>query len=132
MKILSARQYNCSLKVTVQQTGRLNFTDDTAKALAITSDKGVKFFMEGEPEQLCMAIMEEPDDDSFQIRKSGAYFYVAAQLLFDELEVDYKKFTVIYDLVRCKAYDEEAGGVCYKMNYRPIKKKTYDENNIEQ
>ena len=132
MKILSARQYNCNLKVTVQQTGRMNFTEDTAKALALTSNKGVKLFLDGEPEQLYMAIMEEPDDDAFQIRKSGAYFYAATQLLFDELEIDYKTYTVIYDLVRCKAYDDEVGGVCYKMNYRPIKKKAYDENNIAQ
>lgn len=130
MKILSARQYNCSLKVTIQQTGRMNFTDDTAKALALTPNKGVKFFMEGEPEQLCMAIVDEPDEDCFQIRKSGAYYYVAAQLLFDELNVDYKTFTVYYDLVRCVAYDEPAGGQSFKMNQRTIKKRAH-ENDIE-
>ena len=53
----------------------MNFTDDTAKALALSASKGVKFFVEGEPEQLYMAIVDEPDDDAFQIRKSGAYFY---------------------------------------------------------
>lgn len=131
MRILSARQFNCKLKVTIQQTGRMNFTDDTAKVLGLTTAKGVKFFMDGEPEQLCMAIVEEPDDDSFQIQKSGAYYYVPAQLLFDELGVDYKTYTVFYDLVRCKAYDEEAGGESYKMNERRIKKKGKNDGNIE-
>ena len=132
MKILSAREFNCNLKVTVQQTGKMNFTDETAKALALTAKKGVKFFMEGEPEQLHMAIVEEPDEDSFQIRKSGAYYYVPAQLLFDNLGVDYKTYTVIYNLVRCPAYDSEVGGRSYKMNYRPIKKKQNEDENIEE
>ena len=128
MKILSARQFNRSLKVTVQQTGKMNFTDETAKFLALTTDKGVKFFMEGEPEELFMSIMEKPDGDSFEIRKSGAYYYVPTQLMFDELGVNYKTYTVIYDLSRCDTYDKEAGGQCYKMNKRTIKKKTHEED----
>ena len=87
--------------------------------------------MDGEPESLYMAIMGVPDRDSFPLKKSGAYYYVAAQLLFDDLGVDYKHFTVYYDLVRCVAYDEEAGGECYKMNQRIIKKKMNDDGNRE-
>ena len=131
MKILSAREYNVSLKVTIHQSGRMNFSDETAKVLALTVDKGVKLFQDDEAEQLYMAIMEKPDADSFQIRKSGTYYYAPTQLLFDALEVDYKRYTVFYDLVRCKDFDEEAGGVCYKMNMRTIKKKRNDENNVE-
>ena len=127
MKILSARQYNYKLKVTVQQTGKMGFSDDTAKALSLTDSQGVKFFMEGEPEQLHMAIMATPDEDSFTIRKSGSYFYVPTQRLFDDLGVDYKTYTVFYDLVRSAGFDEEAGGQCYKMIYRPIKKKKVNE-----
>ena len=131
MHILSIKQFNCKLKVTIQQSGRMNFTDETAKALELTSSKGVKFFMDGEPEQLYLAILEKPDEDSFRIRKSGAYYYVAAQLLFDELGVDYKNYTVFYDLVRCTAYDKEAGGQSYKMNLRRTKKKRNDESTVE-
>ena len=123
IKVLSSRQYNQSLKATVQQTGKLSFNVETGAALGLTSKKGVKFFMGGEPEQLCLAIMAEPDEDAFTLKKSGAYFTVEAKLLFDELGIDYKTYTVFYDLVRCKAYDAEAGGECYKMNYRPIPKK---------
>ena len=56
---------------------------------------------------------------------------MAAQLLFDELRIDYRGYTVIYDLVRCPAYDEEAGGVSYKMNFRPIKKNS-NETDIDE
>ena len=128
MKILSARQFNYRLKATVQKTGKLSFTPETAKALCLSSMKGIKFFTEGEQEQLCMAVMKEHDEDAFPLKKTGAYYYVAAQLLFDELGIDYKSYTVIYDLIRCPAYDEEAGGTSYKMNYRPIKKKSSDED----
>lgn len=127
MKILSVRQYNDNLKATVQQTGKLNFNVETGEALELTHDKGVKFFMDGEPEELYMAIMARPDRDSFPLKKNGAYFYVSAKLLFDDLGVDYKGFTVFYDLQRCVDYDEEAGGECYKMNKRLIKKKGNDE-----
>ena len=128
MKILSARQYNSNLKVTIQQTGRMNFSDETARVMALAPGMGVKFFMEGDPEELYMAILNEPDVDSFKIKKSGMYFYAATQLLFDALGVDYNRNTVFYDLTRCVAYDEEAGGKCYKMNYRPIKKKAHGKD----
>lgn len=131
MRILSAREYNGSLKVTIQQTGRMNFSEETAKVLSLTTDMGVKFFTDGEPEQLYMAIMSEPDNDSFQIRKSGTYYYVPANALFDNLGIDYKAYTVIYNLVRCPAYDGESGGQCYKMNCKPIKKKTNEEGDVE-
>ncbi len=127
MKILSIRQYNDNLKATVQQTGKLNFNVETGEALELTLDKGVKFFMDGEPEELYMAIMARPDRDSFPLKKNGAYFYVAAKLLFDDLGVDYRGFTVFYDLQRCVDYDEAAGGECYRMNKRLIKKKGNDE-----
>ena len=132
MRILSVKQYNCRLKVTIQQTGKLNFTDETAKALGLTAENGVKFFMTEEPEQLCMAIMKVPDEDSFSLRRSGAYFYVTAHLLFDELGVDYRANTVIYDLVRCTAYDKEMGGMCYRMNMRQIKKRNENEEKIDK
>jgi len=130
MRILSSRQYNDSLKATVQSTGKLNFNVETGEVLELTLDKGIKFFMEGNPddEQLYMAVMAKPDRDSFQLRKNGAYFYVAAKLLFDDLGVDYKNYTVFYDLKRCMDFDEAAGGECYKMNFRPIKKNSNDED----
>lgn len=131
MKILSAKQYNYKLKVTVQQTGKMGFSEETARVLSLTEDHGVKFFIEGEPEQLHMAIMGAPDEDSFPIRKSGAYFYVPAQRLFDDLGVDYKTYTVFYDLVRSVAYDEEVGGQSYRMIIRTIKKKKVNEDDIE-
>ena len=132
MRVLSFKQYNCRLKVTIQQTGRMSFNEETAKALGLSAENGVKFFMAEEPEQLCIAIMEEPDADSFQIRRSGAYYYVAAHLLFDELEVDYRNNTVFYDLVRCMAYDKETGGKCYRMNMRQIKKRNENEEKIDK
>lgn len=132
MKILSVKQFNCRLKVTIQQTGRMNFTDETAKALGLTPEQGIKFFMAGEPEQLCMAIMPEPDEDSFPLRRSGTYFYVTAHLLFDELGVDYRENTVFFDLVRCMAYDKETGGQSYKMNIRMKRKRKDDEEEIDK
>lgn len=128
MKILSARQYNDSLKATVQSTGKLNFNVETGEVLELTLDKGIKFFMDGDPgeEMLYMTVMAKPDRDSFQLRKNGAYYYVAAKLMFDALGVDYKNFTVFYDLKRCLDFDEAAGGECYKMICRPLKKKSND------
>ena len=123
MRILSVKQFNSRLKVTIQRTGRLNFTDETAKALGLTAQNGVKFFITEEPEQLCMAIMPTPDKDSFPLRRSGTYFYVNAHLLFDDLGVDYRENTVFYDLARNMAYDRETGGQCFKMDKRQIRKR---------
>lgn len=114
MKILSVRQFSNKLKVTVQATGRLNFTDETTRILEILDGTPVKFGQEGD--DLYLAILKKRDDDAFLVRKSGSYYYVPTKLLFDALEIDYKKEgSLSYNLVRVEDKDDEMGGQTFRL-----------------
>lgn len=67
-----------------------------------------------------MAKVSGEDEDAFEVRTSGSYFYVATKRLFDELGFDYKKKNIMFDLIRKQSLDEEVVGEVYKMDKRVL------------
>lgn len=134
LQILSAKRFQTKLKATIQSTGRLGFTDKTAKELQFVNGSHVKFLSD-ESKGLYMAKVTGENEDAFEVRKSGDYFYVATKRLFDELGFDYKKENIMFDLVRKSSLDEEAGGEVYKMNKRSLPRRDKDKgdtNDVEK
>lgn len=132
---LSAKRFQTKLKATIQSTGRLGFTDKTAKELRFENGSHVKFLSDDESKELYMAKVTGEDEDAFEVRKSGDYFYVATKRLFDELGFDYKKENIMFDLVRKPSIDEEAGGEVYKMDKRSLPRRDKDKgdtNDVEE
>lgn len=128
-KILKAGDFQARFKATVHKSGKLGFTDATAKELGFESKSApyVKFAVdEDDPSLLYLINMKEGDEDSFRVSKAGSYYYVNTRLMFDSLQVDYVKETVIYDMVRI-ANDEN--GV-YRMTKRIIKRNKKEEKEI--
>lgn len=124
IQVLSAKKYTQKLKVTVQVTGRLGFSDETAKAFRFSEGAAyVKFLRDPDTQVMYMAILYKEDEDAFKVCKAGLYYYLSTTQLFSELGVDYKNNTVIYDLLRCAQYDEAFGGPVYQMNPRIIKRR---------
>lgn len=123
LKILSAEKFSTKLKVTIQLTGRLGFTEMTATHLQLDVNKFAKFAQDDETNELFLCISNKKSVDSFDIRLSGKYYYVSTTALFDMMGFDYKKKTIMFDLVRVTNYDEVMGGSVYKMNKREILKK---------
>ena len=74
-----------------------------------------------------MSVLGSPDDDAFRPCKAGNYFYLNTTRMFDDLGVDYKTQTVIYDLTRREELDNELGGMIYQMSPRTLKKKKENE-----
>lgn len=128
--VLSARKYSTRLKVTIQSTGRLGFTDETAKRFKFgESTRYIKFVKDEDTGDLYLILCEE-DDDAFVVRKSGQYFYLQTTMLFDELGYRYKEQTIMFDLSRSDEYDADLGGECYRMVKRITSKKP-DVSNTE-
>ncbi len=124
LKVISAKKYTQKLKVTVQATGKLGFSDDTAKAFGFSNGLAyVKFLRDSDTETMYMVVLHAEDEDAFKVCKAGQYYYLSTTQLFSELGIDYKNSTVIYDLLRCSQYDEEFGGPVYQMNLRIIKRR---------
>ena len=120
MRILSVKQFSSRLKVTIQSSGRLNFTEDTTKTLGIVENAPVKFAIDDENDNtLYLVIASDLDDeDAFKVRKSGSYYYVPTKNLFDALGVEYEGKSLGYDLVRAESRDVELGGMAFKMSQR--------------
>lgn len=115
IEILSAKKFQVKLKATIQASGRLGFTEETAKALRLESGVPMKFARDKEVDVLYLARLQEKDEDSFEVKKSGEYFYLDTRSLFNALGIDYRANSVIFDFARAASLDETMGGEAYKL-----------------
>lgn len=132
IKILSAKDFNVKLKATIQASGRLGFSEPTAKFLKLSLSKYAIFANDEETNDLYLAICENESEDSFEIKSTSGYYYVPAKMLFDVLGLDYINNVIMFDLVRVSSLDEETGGETYKMNKRENKRKSKENENITE
>ena len=124
IKFYSAKQYSAKLKVTIQATGKLGFTDDTAKELELSTQTYIKLGAdESDPDVMYLVVLQEADDDAFKVCKAGDYYYLPTTVLFLSLGYDFRNKTIIFDLTRLRELDEELGGKVYKLNKRESDKK---------
>ena len=121
--ILSAKQFAITLKATIQASGRLGFTADTATALELKSGKFAKFAKDDENGTLYLIIVNEGSEDAFSIRESSGYYYVPTKLMFDTLGYNYENGNIMFDLIRKPSLDNDLQGQVYFMKQRPIKSK---------
>ena len=130
--IISAKQFAIKLKATIQYSGRLGFTEETAKALGLESEKFATFAKDEEKNILYLIITDENSDDAFPIKLSSGYYYVPAKLMFDMLGYDYENNNIMFDLVRQSSLDADLMGHVYYMKPRINKRKDKkDETVIE-
>lgn len=115
---IKASKYQVKLKATIQKTGKLGFTETTAKELKISSEGGV-FLGEDEKGNLYMKYVEKWEEDSFKVLKSKDYFSLNTTQFFEEKKFDFKNITYIFDL---SWSEEEEGWLAMKMRKIPKKK----------
>ena len=125
--IISAKQFAVKLKATIQASGRLGFTAETAKALGLESGKFAKFAQDDEKRLLYLIISDEGSEDAFPVRETSGYYYVGAKLMFDWLGFNYESGNIAFDLVRQSALDDDLQGRVYFMKERKTKTKEKDE-----
>lgn len=116
---IKASKYQIKLKVTIQKTGKLGFTETTAKELKLSSEGGV-FLGEDEKGNLYMKYVEKWEEDSFKVLKSKDYFSLNTTQFFEEKKFDFKNNTIIFDL---SWSEEEEGWLVMTIRKIPKKKK---------
>ena len=121
--IISAKQFAIKLKATIQYSGRLGFTEETAKALGLESEKFATFAKDEEKNILYLIITDENSDDAFPIKLSSGYYYVPTKMMFDMLGFDYEHNTYMFDLIRQPSLDADLMGQAYLMKQRINKRK---------
>lgn len=119
IKLLSARQFGKKLKATVQNTGKLGFTEQTAVEFKLDEPCWIRVNCDDEEDGvLYLALVRQDDPDAFSVCKAGDYYYLATKHLFDALGYDYVKKKIMFDIVRAGDLDEALGGVVYKLKRR--------------
>ena len=128
-EILSAKKFAVKLKATIQASGRLGFTAETASVLDLKSGKFAKFAKDNEDKSLYLIIVDKGSEEAFPIRKSGGYFYVPTEVMFDSLGLDYQNGNIMFDLVRQPSLDNDLQGQVYFMKQR-AKRKAYHAHGV--
>ena len=129
ISIISAKQFTAKLKATIQSTGKLGFTGETAKCLNLEAEKHAKFAKDDETGVLQLILMNRPNEDAFPIKSTSGYYYAATSRMFDMLGFDYKSTTIMFDLIRQNSLDSDLNGEVYMMKQRYGKNK--ERNNEE-
>ena len=134
IRIISTKNFARPLKVTLQSSGKLGFTRETAEVLQLVSGKLIQFGRDDEKGEMFLILTHGAPEDAFAVAKAGEYFYLPTTLMFDALGYQYRKFTYFFDLVRKTEMDEELNGEVYFMKERNNVKKvktTEDAKTIE-
>lgn len=120
INIIDITQFSVRLKATIQATGKLGFTNETANCLNLQIGNAVKFAKDDETEELYLIIANDNTTNTLKVCKSGMYYYIQTKLMFDAFGYDYKNKTIIFDLTRKNDLDESLNGKVYKMNKREL------------
>ena len=123
IRIINAKQFTTKLKATIQFSGRLGFTEETANVLDLSVGKFARFAQDDEKNTLYLIIIDKASEDAFQIRSSSGYYYVPTKMMLDMLGFDYEHNTIMFDLIRQPSLDADLMGQAYLMKQRVNKRK---------
>jgi len=107
------------VKCTVHSNGKLGFSQAAIKRFGINDNHYAKIGINEEDVKdtsLYMLLTRTPDEESFKINSAGNYYYLNTRNLFDELNIDYKKMKIIYDIEEIKHENQ----IIYKLNRRVL------------
>jgi hypothetical protein len=116
-KFLTPKDNVGIVKATVHKTGKMGFSTGAIKVLGLDKNKYFKLALNEDDENdtnLYLVLAKESDKDTFVTNKAGPYYYIKIKHVLDELGVDYKSETIIYDIREVK--DSEVK--CYKLSRR--------------
>jgi len=132
LNFIKTTELNVRLKCSIQSTGRLGFTDATATALRLgKQERFVRFAQDSDDNnQLYMVFVPTGDEGAFKVKRSGSYYYLPTQALFESLGYNFREINYIFDLIRMPSIDVTAQGEVYKMRQRE-KERTAGEDPIE-
>lgn len=118
LEVLDGERLSLTTKATVQSTGRLNFTPETASMMGITADCTVVLFKANDRD---LGAIVKPGEDwrGFKVKKTGPYFYIQLRNYLEERGIDYKGSTrIVFDITQVE--EKLEGLPLFKMMRRDI------------
>lgn len=89
------------IKATIHKTGKMGFSTGAIKVLGLEKNRYFKLAVNDEDandNSLYLVLAKESDKDAFMTNKAGPYYYLRVKHVLDELGIDYRTETVIYDI----------------------------------
>jgi len=102
LTFIKASDYNQNLKCTIHKTGKLGFSEAAISKLNFANNRYVKIARNEEDENdtsLYLQVQTTTDEFCFMANKAGRYYYINTKAFFDNIGVDYRNQTIIYDIV---------------------------------
>ena len=115
--IFSSEEYS-TVRCSIHVNGRLTFSWGAIDELGLQNKRSIalgKHDDDRDSKTLCMYVFENYRGDAFRINWSGAYCYINAKALFDELKYDYANKYIFFNIVKSPAFDKDQ---YYKLIYR--------------
>ncbi|MCX2575069.1 hypothetical protein [Pedobacter sandarakinus] len=112
-------------KATVHASGRLGFNIDAINFMDLANKNNFRVAVTGEEGEELKNIYLIDDGEyksSAKVAKSGEYYYLNVGNLFDDLGIDFKNFTVIFDIKKDYYENKEM----YVLKMRRLKRKKSD------
>jgi hypothetical protein len=119
-------------KATVHASGRLGFNVEAIDFMELSNKKFFRVAVaddNGTALKNIYLIEQDNSEGAAKVSKAGDYYYLNVGNLFEDLEIDYKDYTIIYD-IRKQLYEERDMYVL-KMR-KPKRKKKNDDIEITQ
>lgn len=110
------------IKLTVHRSGNMGFSKPAIERMHIDETNYVKLATNAQDTKdnnLYLLITNKEDENSLKVNKAGDYYYLNTKSFFNEMNIDYKKKKLIYDVVEVN-YE---GETIYKLIKREIERK---------
>lgn len=98
------------VKATIHQSGKLGFSQAAIDKLNLTQNTYLMIGTNKENRKdnsIYLAVSRESDELAIKVNKAGNYYYLNTKDFFNEIGVDYKSKSVIYDIVEISSGDEK-------------------------
>jgi len=111
-----------NIKCTIHKNGKMGFSRQAIHKLKISDNNYAKIGINAEnknEKNLYLIIQGHKDEETFKINKAGDYYYINTKYMFDELDIDYIRKKIIFDIQEI----ETNGNTIYRLNKREVERK---------
>lgn len=98
------------VKATIHQSGKLGFSQPAIDKLNLTQNTYLMIGTNKENRKdnnIYLAVSKESNELAIKVNKAGNYYYLNTKDFFNEIGVDYKSKSVIYDIVDISSSNEK-------------------------
>lgn len=97
-----------TIKATIHKTGKLGFSTGANKYMKLKYFKNFKIARnesDMNDDSLYLLPLEIGDENSYKLSKAGNYYYINIKSILKEMNIDYQKESIIYDIEKMEYED---------------------------